>query len=161
MKLKTKLIMAAVPVASLAVAGAVVGVGAALAKRRRKRAASFMPEEVRAALEQLCSLNSAAFLRDGLGSSVYQRKLGSLTDRQLVGVYLMVKLASTLRDRGVDLRLLTPTQLKGEMGLIHGTLQKRASRTELLHELGSIGAETALSILGDALTVASVAVQAA
>lgn len=154
MRLKTKVMLAVVPAASLVAAGGIIAATVALRRRRRKRASSFMPEEVRATLEQLCSLKGADFIPDGLGTSLYQRRLSSLTDRQLVGVYVMVKLVEALRNCGLDLHGLSKKELADNVGLVRGVFHERDGRKEVLHQLGSLGAEAARSILSDALLVA-------
>ena len=156
MRLKTKVMLAVVPAASLVAAGGIVAAAVALRRSRRKRASSFMPGEVRAALEQLCSLKGSDFIPDGLGTSLYQRRLSSLTDRQLVGVYVLVKLVEALRNSGLDLHGLSKQELADNMSLVRGTLHQREGRQEVLRQLGSFGAEAARSVLSDALLVAGV-----
>jgi len=154
MRLKTKIILAAIPASAAIVVGTVLVIRRHL--KKRKHAHDFLPEEARGSLEVLCSLKGDDFVPDRLGTSVYQRKLESLSDRQLVAAYVAVKLAETLRARGVDFHSMSKAELALEAQKLYADIKDKSVRHYLIKQLGSIGVETALSILNDGLMIASV-----
>ena len=154
MRLKTKIILAAIPASAAIVVGTVLVIRLHL--NERKHTHDFLPEEARGSLRELCSLKGDDFVPDGFGTSVYQRKLESLSDRQLVAVYVTIKLAETLRARGVDFHQMSKAELALEAQKLHADIKDKSVRHYLLKQLGSIGVETALSILNDGLMIASV-----
>ena len=161
MRLKTKIMLAAVPVIAVAAVGTALAMRAAIKKHRQKRAASFMPQEVRASLEELCSLKGEDFVPDKLGNSLYQRRLEKLTDRQLIGVYAAIKTAEVLRGRGVDLHNVSKADIAEDLISLRAMAHERKGRQELITKLGSVGAETALSMLNDGVKLMRMAEQAA
>ena len=161
MRLKTKILLVAVPTVAIIAAGAAVVVGMHIHRLRKKEESSFLPNEVRSSLEDLCLLKAEDFAPDKMGSSRYQRKLESLTDRQLIGVYLVVNAAKVLHDRGVDIRHMSKEDVAHEVSMLRSAVHEKPDRHELLKRLGSFGADTARSMLSDGLYLAGVAVQAA
>ncbi|MDO4805936.1 MAG: hypothetical protein Q4A07_01675 [Coriobacteriales bacterium] len=159
MRLKTKITIAAVSAAAITVAGVVVVVRVHRRRHRRKEASSFLSADVRDALQGLCSLQGEDFVPDGLGSSLYQRRLESLTDKQLIGVYVVIKVAEALRARGVDVRQISKEDLLNEVGLLHNVTHNKSDRRELLRRLGLLGAETAKGVLDDGLLLTGIAAQ--
>lgn len=157
MRLKTKLILAAVPTAAAVIAGTAIVVIHKHRKKRRKTREDykvFMSDNVRHSLEELCKLNSEDFIPDGLGSSLYQRRLETLGDAQLLGVYVAVKLVEVLRGEGLSAKNLSKKDLKGRASLVRSIVSKSYTRQDLLVRLGSIGVKTVQSMLRDALTIA-------
>ena len=161
MHLKTKIIIAAVPVAAAAVAGVVIVTRKHLRRLRRKEDSSFLSNDVRDALQALCSLKGEDFVPDGPGTSLYQRRLDELTDRQLIGVYVLIKVAETLHARGTDFHQLSKAEVLREVALMRDATHRKHSRHELLKQLGSLGIDTAKSVLADGLMLASMSTQAA
>ena len=161
MRLKTKIMLAAVPVIAVAAVGTALVMRKAIQKHREKKAASFMPAEVRASLEELCSLKGEDFVPDKLGNSLYQRKLGKLTDRQLIGVYAAIKTAEVLHGRGIDLRNASKADIAEDLISLRKMTHERKGRQELITKLGSVGAETALSMLNDGVMLMRMAEQTA
>lgn len=161
MRFKTKIKLAVASATAITVVGTVIVVREVLRRRRVKQDRSFMSDEVRVALEDLCTLKGEDFVPDRIGTSLYQRRLASLTDRQLVGVYVMIKLGEALHKRGVDIHQLSRQEILAEAVRVHKSVHQGKGRQELLRALGSIGAEAARSMLGDGLMLAGVALQAA
>lgn len=155
MRLKTKIMLAAIPASAAIVVGTVLVIRRHL--KKRKHAHDFLPEEARGSLEMLCSLKGDDFVPDGLGTSIYQRKLETLNDRQLVAVYIAIKLGETLRARGADFHHMSKAELTSEAHALRLNMKDKDMRHYLLKQLGSIGVETALSMLNDGLAIASVA----
>ena len=153
LKLKTKILLAAVPAAIIT--GTVTIVALRIQKRRlRKReASSFLSEDVRTALQELCNLKGEDFVPDGVGTSLYQRRLESLSDRQLIGIYLLIKVAEVLHARGATVHSLSKAELVSELSVIRERTP-RQNRHELLKFLGSFGIDTVRSVLSDALMLA-------
>ena len=160
-KILRKVIVAAVPVVAVAVVGGVAAAVLHLRQKRRKEASSFLSAEVRNALQTLCSLKGEDFIPDSLGTSLYQRKLDSLTDGQLIGVYVVIKLVEVLRGRGVDFRNLSKDNLAGEVLSLRDATHSFGNRRDRLLWLGSFGADAIRSLLGDAVLLASMAAQGA
>ena len=156
-----KVIVAAIPVATVAVAGGAALVALHIRQKRRKKASSFLSAEVRNALQSLCSLKGEDFVPDGLGSSLYQRKLNSLTDKQLIGAYVAIKLVEVLRGRGVDFRNLSKDNLVSEVLSLRDATHSFGNRRDRIMWLGSFGADTIRSLLGDAALLAGMATQGA
>ncbi len=161
MRLKTKLLLVAVPTAAVISTGALVVLGLHFRKLRRKQESSFLPSEVRGSLEELCLVKAEDFAPDKFGSSRYQRKLESLTDRQLIGVYVVINAAKVLRDRGVDPRQLSKEDVIHEVSQLRNAVHGKHDRRELIKRLGSFGVDTARSMLDDGLLLAGMATQAA
>lgn len=161
MRLKTKIIIAAVPVAVATAAGIVIATRKHLRRLRDREASSFLSDDVRVALQALCGLKGEDFVPDGLGTSLYQRRLDELTDRQLIGVYTVIKVAEVLRGRGADLHQLSREDLLREAASMRDATRRRQNRHELLKQLGSFGADTAKSVLADGLVLAQLAGQGA
>lgn len=157
MRLKTKITIAAVSVAVVATTGAVVAFRTYTRRRRRRAATSFLSADVRDALQELCSLEGSDFMPDKLGSSIYQRRLESLTDKQLIGVYLIFKVVEALRIRGVDVHQLSRDDLIHEVNLLHEAVHSKNDRRELVRRLGMLGVETTRGILSDGLLIAGIA----
>lgn len=159
MRLKTKITIAAVSAAAITAAGVVVAVRVHQRRCRRKEASSFLTADVREALQGLCSLQGEDFVSDGLGSSLYQRRLESLTDKQLIGVYVAIKVAEALRARGIDARQISKEDLLNEVGSLRKITRNKKDRRELIRRLGLLGAETTKGILDDGLLLAGIAAQ--
>ena len=73
-----------------------------------------------------------------------------------MAVYVAIKLAETLRARGVDFHSMSKAELALEAQKLHADIKDQSVRHYLIKQLGSIGVETALSILNDGLMIASV-----
>lgn len=157
MRLKTKILLVAIPTAAIVATGTVIAVGLHIHRLHRKKAAAFLPDEVRNALEDLCRLKAEDYAPDKLGTSLYQRKLNTLTDRQLIGVYLLIKTAEVLHSRGVNIHHLTKDDVRTEVTRLRDAAHDRHDRRALLARLGSIGAETARGVLSDGLLLAGMA----
>ncbi|MBR3235900.1 MAG: hypothetical protein IKG11_09830 [Atopobiaceae bacterium] len=154
MRLKTKLMLVAIPTAAVVVAGTAVAVAIHIKRKRRKINSSFLPEDVRNSLQDLCSLKGEDFVSDGVKASLYQRRLESLTDKQLIGVYVLIKAAEVLRGRGIDIHDLSKEDVVSEVSMLRDAAHNKHDRRELLSALGSIGADTARSVLSDGLILA-------
>ena len=154
MRLKTKIMLAAIPAAALALTGTIIVVHVRRRRQRKREASSFLSPDVRDALQGLCSLKGEDFVTDGVQSSLYQRRLESLTDRQLIGVYILIKLAETLRARGISLRGLSTEELVSEAITLRAAAHNH-DRHDLIKTLGSFGLETARGVFDDALLLAS------
>ena len=161
MRLKTKITIAAVSVAAVVTAGSVVAIRTYVRRRRHKAATSFLSADVRDALQELCSLEGSDFVPDKLGSSIYSRRLESLTDRQLIGVYVTIKVVEALRIRGVDIQQLSKDDLFHELSLLQEVVHNKNDRRDLLRRLGMIGVETTRGILSDGLLIAGIAAKEA
>lgn len=158
MRLKTRIALAAIPVAAAVVAGIAIGVRTHMRRRKKREAASFLSDESRIALQKLCDLKGDDFVPDGLGLSMYERTLDSLTDGQLVGVYLLIKVVEVLRARNVDMHQLS----KEELAItIREAAHNKQGRKEMLKWLGSFGADAIRSMLSDGLMLASMTEQSA
>ena len=155
MRLRIKIALAAVSTAAIVTVGTIAVIRHH--HNRRKHAHDFLPEEARSSLVELCSLKGEDFIPDRLGTSLYQRKLESLNDRQLIAVYIAIKVGETLRARGVDLHQMSKADIVHEAERLHQTPKDKDFRRELLGQLGSLGAETALRMLKDGLIVAGIA----
>lgn len=155
MRLRTKIALAAISTTAVVTIGTIAVIRHH--RNRRKHAHDFLPEEARSSLVELCSLKGEDFVPDGLGTSLYQRKLASLSDRQLIAVYVAIKVGETLRARGVDLHQMSKAEIIHEAERLHHTPKDKDFRRELLSQLGSLGAETALRMLRDGLIVAGIA----
>lgn len=157
MRLKTKIIIATVPLAAAGVAGVVIVAHKHLRRLRKREETSFLTDDVRNTLQKLCDLKGEDFVPDGLGTSLYQRRLYELTDRQLIGVYILIKVAEALRSRGTNLNQLSREQLLHEAGVIRNAMRHKQDRRELLRQLGSLSVDTARGVLADGLLIAQTA----
>lgn len=153
MRLKTKIMLVAVPAAAVALTGTLVAVHVRRRIKRKREASSFLSADVRDAVQGLCSLKGEDYLPDSLGSSLYQRRLESLTDRQLIGVYVLIKVAEVLHARGVSFQQLSREELMHEAIALRAKARHH-DRRDLLKLLGSLGKETARSVMDDALLLA-------
>lgn len=167
MRLKTKLIIAGVSVAAAAITGAVVVVRKKRQSKKnqkkkhqkKKQKSSLLTEEVRVSVEELLRLKGEDFVPDGLGTSLYQRKLGTLTDRQLMGVYALVKTGEVLRQRGVDLRSMSKADVDEVVSGLRMALDNKEDRHELILRLEEFGADVFKSMLGDGMQLAKLSMQ--
>ena len=132
MRFKTKVLLVAVPAAAVVVAGTAVAVGLHIRRSRRKRESSFLPDEVRSSLEDLCLLKGEDFVPDKMGNSRYQRKLEFLTDRQLIGVYVVLNAVKVLHDRGVNVHDLSKQDVAREIVALHNAAHGKHDRRALL-----------------------------
>lgn len=155
MRLRTKIALAAISTTTVVIVGTIVIIRHR--HNRRRHAHDFLPEDAHSSLVELCSLKGEDFVPDGLGTSLYQRRLASLNDRQLIAVYIAIKVGETLRARGVDLHKMSKAEIIHEAEKLHHTTKDKDFRRELLSQLGSLGAETALRMLKDGLIVAGIA----
>ena len=157
MRLKTKIIIATAPLAAAGVAGVVIVAHKHLRRLRKREETSFLTDDVRNTLQKLCDLKGEDFVPDGLGTSLYQRRLYELTDRQLIGVYILIKVAEAMRSRGTDLRQLSREQLLHEASVVRNAMHHKQDRRELLRQLGSLSVDTAKGVLADGLLIAQAA----
>lgn len=155
MRLKTKIIAVAIPTVSAIAVGAILV--ARHKRKKRRRGHDFLPKEAHDALVELLDLKGEDFVPDGLGSSLYQRKLNSMSDRQLIGVHLAIKVAEILSTRGIDLTQLTHDEVIGEVKTLRKTAKNKDTRQDLIDRLGSLGSDVARGMLKDGLTVAAAA----
>ncbi|MBO7675214.1 MAG: hypothetical protein J6S63_09420 [Atopobiaceae bacterium] len=149
MRFRTKVALAAAPVAAAVVVGTVVAVRV---RMRKKRMRQFLPEGLREAMEELLRLKGDDFVPDGLGTSLYHRKLARMSDRQLLGAYALVKAGEVLRRKGVIERKPTRAELKAAADEFQATISKERSREELIRSLEKLGGAMLLEITRDALT---------
>jgi len=149
MRIKTKMALVAAPMAVAVVAGTVVAVRVHL---RKKRVRQFLPNDLRASIEGLLRLKGDDFVPDGLGTSLYHRKLAQMSDRQLLGVYALVKAGEVLRREGVIERKPTRAELKAAADEFQVTISNERSREELMRNLEKLGGAMLLEIARDALT---------
>jgi len=161
MRLKTKILLVAVPTVTVVAAGTALAVSLHFRRLRRRRESSFLSSEVRSSLQGLCMLKAEDFVPDGLGTSLYQRRLESLNDRQLIGVYVVLNAAKVLRDRGVDIHSMSKQDVATEIVRLHETLHGQHDRRAIIKRLASFGADTARSMLSDGLVLTGMALQAA
>ena len=152
MRLKTKLMLAAVPATAVALTGTIVIVHIQHRRRRRREISSFLTPDVRDAIQELCSLKGDEYTPDTIGSSLYQHRLETFTDRQLIGVYLLIKVAEVMHARGVSVRGASKEDLISEAIVLHKTIH--GDRHELLKLLGTLTMEAAHSVMDDAFLLA-------
>lgn len=151
----SKAVLVAVPVVTVVALGGVVVLAVHHQNEQRKKAASFLSSDVRDALQSLCSLKGEDFVPDGLGSSLFQRRLNTLTDKQLIATYVLIKMAEVLRARGTDVRSLSKDNFVKEVLTLRNIAQGYG-RKELIRRLGLFGVDTIRSMLGDAAMLAQV-----
>ena len=151
MRLKTKIMLAAIPVATIVVSGTIIALRVQRRRMRKRQETAFLPEEVRAALTDLCCLKGEDFVPDGMGASVYQRRLETLSDKQLIGVYVAIKTVEVFHGRGVNIATASKKEIISELRNIAG---QKPSKHDVVQWLLSFGAETVRSMLGDGLTLA-------
>ena len=154
MRFKTKVLLVAVPTFAVVAAGTAIAVGLHLRQMRRKRDSSFLPNEVRSSLEDLCLLKGEDFVPDAMGTSRFQRKLEALTDRQLIGVYVVLNAVKVLHDRGINVHEMSKQDIAREVVSLRSAAHGKHDRRELLRRIGSFGADTARSMLSDGLVLA-------
>ena len=149
MRMKARVLLATIPV----VACLAVGAAVAIRRRGRKKRERVMPDEVRTSVEQLLLLKGEDFVPDGLGTSLYERKLHTLTDRQLVAVYALVKLGEGMRARGIDVAHLSIHDIEASKAEFRKALVTDEGRSEIIRELAGFGWEVLHSTLGDAMSI--------
>ena len=154
MRLKTKIMLAAVPAAAIVLAGTVIALRVQRRRMNKRQETAFLPEEVRAVLTDLCTLKGEDFAPDGMGSSVYQRRLETLSDKQLIGVYIAIKTVEVLRARGTNIGSISKQELAREL---RSVASNKPSRHDVIKWLLSLGVDTVRSMLGDGLTLAGLA----
>jgi hypothetical protein len=155
MRLKTKILMVAIPTVSAMAVGAILV--ARHKRKKRRHAHDFLPKEARDALVELLDLKGEDFVPDGLGTSIYQRKLETMSDRQLIGAHLAIKVAEILRERGLDLANLSRDDVIHEVRELRKSAKGKDTRQDLIDRLGSLGSDVARGMLKDGLTVAAAA----
>ena len=154
MRVKTKTIIAAMPIVAVA-AGVAVATRAYLRSRRRKEAAGLLTEDVFEALDELGSLKDEDFIPNRTGSSLYQHTLDSFTDRQLLGAYVLIKTAEALRSRGADLNQISKKELLNEMIEVRDVNRLKRDRRELLKQMELLVVKTFENTLAASLLLAS------
>jgi hypothetical protein len=157
MRLKTKIMLVAIPVTTIVAAGGAIALAMHFRRLRRKKATSFLTGDVRNALQDLCSLKSEDFISDERKSSLFQGRLETMTDKQLIGIYVALKLVEVLRNRGVDIHQLSKEDVVSELSTLRAATHDSHGRHDPIKQLGSIGAETVHSMLGDAFLIAKMA----
>lgn len=148
-KVKLIAVAVAVPTAVVIVAGTIVVKKLRERKRKRKNLGHKMPEQLRSAIEELLTLQGQDFVPDGLGSSLYQRKLATMPDYQLVALYALAKAVEVLRNRGIKIQGASKEERHEALEQFHATLKQGDGRKRVLAELGSFGYEMLQEILKD------------
>ena len=166
MKLRTKIAMIAVPAAALGAFATITVVRTVRKHRRRKaRHAAFkrpnpvvavarghvVPAQTREQVEELLRLRGEDFVPEGIGTSLYQRRLGKMSDKELLALFALTQVGAYAREHGVD-PLHPSDEAKAEAarlfkGVAAGDEQ---TRSELLGHLGAFGRD----MLGDSLRLA-------
>jgi hypothetical protein len=150
MRLKTKIIIATVPVVVTVTAVAVRVITKKLIPEHKEKK-MILPGEVRAGIEEIIWLKAEDFVPDGLGTSLYQRKLSTMSDKQLIGIYAIVKVGDVMRQRGVDPHMPTIREVDEAIKELRAMTATKQGRREILSELGSIGFEVAQGAMRDGL----------
>ncbi len=154
---KIKLIVTAVVVAVPIAVGAV---GVALIKRRLSKKAEqgrkgrkLLPDNARVSIEELLMLKGQDLVPDKLGKSLLERKLDSMSDRNIILLYALVKVGEVLRSRGVSVRGASKEDVHEALATFSNITSESHSRKDLLAELGRFGFEVWCSMLQDGLTL--------
>ena len=82
---------------------------------------------------------------------MYQRKLSTMSDKQLIGIYAIVKGVDVMRQRGVDPHMPTIREVDEAIKELRAMTATKQGRREILVELGSIGFEVAQGAMRDGL----------
>lgn len=151
MRLRTKLIVAAVPLAAVTVVGTIV----AIKRHRRRKRGRRIPDFAREAIEDMLKVRSEDFISSELGNSLFQKKLEKLTDRQLIVLLALVELGVVVRRRGIDPNRPTAVELDATRHEFERLLNMSPDRKSLLARLGSFGFEVFSNSLRAATTVLS------
>lgn len=152
-KIKLMAVAIAVPTAAVIAAGAFAVYKLRDRKRKRKREEKGhqMPEQLRSSIEELLSLKGQDFVPDGLGNSIYQRKLATMPDYQLIALYALVKAVEVLRNRGIRMQGASREERHEALQQYQAMLKKGNGRKKVLAELGSFGFEMLQEILKDGM----------
>ena len=160
MKLRTKVVAIAVTSAAVAAVGAFVVVHT-LRKRTKERVALARkpsshpsPREAREQVRELLRLRGEDFIPDGLGTSLYQRRLNTMNDRQLLILLALTQVGVYIREQGVD-PLHPSEEAKAEAkelfrGVVKGDDE---ARSELLAKLGAMGGDVVKELLRGAMAL--------
>ena len=156
-RIKLMAVAIAVPTAAVIAAGAYAVYKLRERKRRREREEKGhkMPEQLRSSIEELLSLQRQDFVPDGLGKSMYQRKLATMPDYQLIALYALVKAVEVLRNRGSRIQGASKEERHEAVQQFHAMLKKGNGRKKVLAELGSFGFEMLHEILKDGMLLVS------
>lgn len=146
-----RLRMIAIAVPTVLLAGTTAAVVVVHRRRKRRRARGFLPKRARNALRELLGLAAADFVPDGLGKTLYQRKLDRMNDRQLLILFAVVKAGSILRARGVTSQELSPSVRSEALDAYRSAMETGAEREAMLSKLGSFGYDALRAVLQLAL----------
>lgn len=136
----------AAPVVIVCVAGVVI-----VKKLRERKEDSIVPASSKRPIEELLLLKGEDFVPNDMDSSLYQRKLASMSDRDLIVLYALLKVGEVLKNRGVSVHTASKEDRHAALQEFRTALSSKSGRSALLSELGSIGFEVLISMLQDGL----------
>jgi hypothetical protein len=152
---KIKIIATAVVVA---VPITVAAVGISLIKRHMRKKSEkgrkgrhLLPDNAREPIEELLLLKGQELVPDKLGKTLLERKLDSMSDRNIILLYALVKVGEVIQARGISVHGASKEDVHEALATFSDVTSKSHARKDLLAELARFGFEVWCSMLQDGL----------